>query len=173
MMSSLASKQSIILLSIVNGVFIVLDEHELMQELKPTILYCRERVSQLFKLYPEVNADAKSVQLCREKLSKLSAVLDSSDLKYSPAELVHLALTIAVDLLDELTCPLKRSVLQEMFELLAVLSDKLDPDGSDFATFGKVDEQLNAIYKEIEFTKNYNYLKHKKKLLRKNSNNGA
>lgn len=166
-MGALASRQSLIMLAFVNGVFITINDDDLIPELAPTLLYGQELSTKIIHGYPEHGRPKENSAWCEEKMKGISEFLNQGGLYYEPIELVTMAQMIIVDLMEEVTEPRKREVLGQLKEVIDKVSDNIDPGGTAFTIYETVDATLQHIYQQIGFIKEGRWLKQQRKLQRR------
>lgn len=166
-MGALSTRQSLILLAFVNGVFITINDDNLLPELGPTLLYGQDLSTRVIHGYPEQGTPKANTEWCSGKMKVISALLNEGGLYYEPIELVTMAQMIVVDLLEEVTDRTKRGLLTELKEVIDSVSDAIDPGGTAFTVYESVDLTLHQVYKEIGFVKEGRWLKHHNKMQRR------
>lgn len=166
-MSAKSSRQSLILLAFINGVFITINEDDLLPDLSPTLLYGQDLARQVINGFPEQGSPKANTAWCDKKMKLVAEVVNQGDQNFTPIELVTIGQMIVVDLLEEVTDLKKRELFFELKEVLDKVSDAIDPGGTAFTVYESVDMTLAQVYSIIGFTKEGRWLKRLKKLERR------
>lgn len=164
-MGKAADLQTSYLLGLIHSSFITLDEENLVEELKPTIIYGRERSSQILDIYPVKYQETK--EWWQPIIDKVNAIVNSSMESFTPRMIVAFGVLICTDLLDELTCPEKRALVKEMEETLQAIDDFLDPEGSETYDYDTINRIMDEVYSVIGFVRERRYWKRKEKLAKR------
>lgn len=166
-MSVRATRESILLLGIINGVLISFDKNGLLEDLAPTIKYGMSLCDRVLQALPGNDRRATDLRPCQDVMRKVSLALNREGEFFPTPVLVHIGQTLCVDLLEEVTDPEKRELLGEIQELMDAISDAVDPYGDNYAAYEEADQSLKTIYEIVGFQKNGAYLKQQKKLQRR------
>ena len=148
---SLASRQSITLLAIVNGVFITMDDYGLAPELTPTIDWGLEVCHQCVTEFPETGDPGKNLRWMQAKLDLVDKDLSGRADIYTMIMLTSIASHIITDLLEWIKDESKLALIDPVAEVVCGLSDQIDPKGDCFQAYEEADSILRKIYSHLEF----------------------
>ncbi len=146
---SKASRQSLVLLAIVNGVFLTAAECEEAAACMATIEYGKDISTRLIHAYPETGDAGKNMRWMTERLHQADYCLNRR-VPYTLVQLVSIGQMIMADLSGMIRDRRKLDMLEPVIEALDGLSDQLDPEGSRFADYKAADLTLRELYGILE-----------------------
>lgn len=149
---SKASKQSIALLAIVNGIFITIDHYNLSGEQAPTVDYGMEVCKEVITNFPETGDPKKNFKWMQSKIQESDKFLRKEGTNlYTAIVLTSLAQHIITDLIDKIDDPVKLKILEPLDDVITGLSEQIDPKGTEFLAYEEADRHLKKIYRLLEF----------------------
>jgi hypothetical protein len=150
---SKASRQTIALLAVVNGVFITIEEFNLAPELVPTTDWGRKVCKDCIDVFPETGNRKKNLEWMTDRLHKIDDYLNNVQKTfYTITVLVNLAHLIMTDLLERIKDKKKREILIPVMEVVDGLSDQIDPEKNIWAAYEEADRMLVKLYEYLEFS---------------------
>lgn len=150
---SKASRQTIILLAVVNGIFITMDDYKLIPELAPTIDWGMKICKQCISKYPETGDSQKNFKWMQTKLQIIEKDLNNRNDIYTMIVLTSIASHIMMDLTEMIKDTKKLELIEPIVETVQGLSIQIDPEGDCFEAYEKADRLLKKIYNHLEFTR--------------------
>lgn len=164
-MGKTADLQTSYLLGLIHSSFITLDEADLIEKQKAAIIYGRDRSAEILDTFPVKYQETK--EWWEPIIQKVNEAVNSSMEDFTPRMVVAFGVLICSDLLDELTCPDKRALVEEMEEVLNSIDDFLDPKGSETNDYEEISQILEKAYSIIGFVQERRYWKRKEKMLKR------
>ena len=164
-MSLESSRQSLLLLALVNSSLLTLKDSGLVPEKMATILYGCEAMEKIIHDFPTEGRD--SLEWYSQALKRIAKKINQPAAWYSVESVCALGDMVCADLLSELTNPEKRAFVEEAHEIIKAVYAHVDPDGENIDALDEVAEILQEVYKEIGFSIQGRYAKHLKKLERR------
>lgn len=149
---SKASRQSVAMIAMVNGVFITIDSYDLAPEISATIQYGLEVCGGCMHTFPETGDRHKNGLWCRSKLSEIEEEFNKANSLYSMIVLTSMATHIMEDLTERINDPVKLDLLEPIHEVVQGVSEQIDPNGDQFDAYEEADRLLTIFYNKIEFT---------------------
>jgi hypothetical protein len=149
---SKASRQTISMIAMVNGVFITIDNYDLAPELAPTVKWGLEVCNGCMVEFPETGNKEKNGLWCKRKLEEIEDCFNQADSLYSMIVLVSMSTHIMEDLTSKIKDPLKLKLLEPIYDVVTGLSQQIDPQGDCFDAYKEADRLLYEFYKVIGFT---------------------
>ena len=149
---SLASKQSIALLAIINGIFITIDHFKLSQEQTPTVDYALTVCEECILAFPETGNKKSNLIWMQRKIQETDKFLrkENGNL-YTSIVLTALANHIVTDLIERIKDPVKLKILEPLVEVVNGMNEQLDPNGNKFDAYEEADNYLIKIYNLLGF----------------------
>lgn len=149
---SKASRQTISMIAMVNGVFITIDNYNLAPEIDATIQYGLEICNDCMTAFPETGNRYKNGLWCKKKLGEIEKYFNNADSLYSTIVLTSMATHIMEDLTAKIKDPVKLALLEPVYEVVVGVSDQIDPKGNCFDAYEEADRLLKRFYSVIEFS---------------------
>ena len=148
---SLATRQAMLILSMVNGTLKLLaDEPSVPDDISPTILwadgFCREVIDR----YPETGDPEKNGKWMKEHLAKWDRMGADKIIKWHPGVVATFALNFVEDLLGKINNS-AREDLETLRDALIRIS-YFFTDGEDDIVFDEATEVTNELYSVIGFS---------------------
>lgn len=160
-----SSRQSLLLLALINSSLLTLRDSGLVPEMEATVLYGCEAMERIIHDYPTEGRD--SLEWYSAALKRIAAKINQPASWYSVESVCALGDMVCADLLSELTSPEKRAFIEEAHEIVKAVYSHVDPDGDNIEALDEVAGILQEVYKEIGFSLEGRYAKHLKKLERR------
>lgn len=160
-------QQSVALLGLVASSLITVKDNGLLPEIKDVVEAGAKSMLDIIAEYRHISDPREDVLATSAILAKAAAVINRSSDWFSVEVVVMLGFQICTDLLGEVCQPQKRALITQALGCLRDLDDFLDPEGDNEEVAIEVEEILKAVYKEIGFETNLRYLKHFRKLQRR------
>ncbi len=148
---SLATRQSVALLSIVYSVFTTIKQYNLAPELEATILYGIDTTEKCIINFPGTGDNRKSEKWIREKIHCIDDDLRQSESVYTMIVLVSLSNQILADMMQKIRNRTKLEMLEEVNEITISISNKIDPKGDQFEAYEEADKLLLKLYHHLGF----------------------
>ncbi len=149
---SKASKQTISMIAMVNGVFITIDNYKLAPEIDATIQYGLEVCYGCMNTFPETGDRYKNGEWCKLKLEEIEDYFNQADSLYSMIVLTSMATHIMEDLTNKIKDPAKLALLEPVHEVVIGVSEQIDPKGDCYDAYEEADRLLKRFYSVIEFS---------------------
>ena len=150
---SKASRQTITLLAVVNGIFITMDSYNLAPELTPTIDWGMQVCKECISKFPETGNPQKNFKWMQEKLRLIDKDLNGRQDIYTMIVLSSIASHIMTDLEERIKDKNKLKLMEPVSETVKGLNDQIDPDGDCFEAYEEADKLLKRIYMHLEFSR--------------------
>lgn len=166
-MRATPTQQPVTLLALVAGSLLTVKDNGLLPEIKDVVEAGAKSILNIIAEYRHISDPEEDVLATSAILSKAAAVINRSSDWFSIEVVVRLGFQICTDLLGEVCQPQKRALITKALGCLRDLDDFLDPEGDNEEVAIEVEEILKAVYKEIGFETNLRYLKHFRKLQRR------
>jgi hypothetical protein len=166
-MRTTPTQQSVALLALVAGSLLTVKDNGLLPEIKDAVEAGAKSILDIIAEYRHISDPEEDVLATSVILSKAAAVINRSSDWFSVEVVVRLGFQICTDLLGEVCQPQKRALITQAMGCLRGLDDFLDPEGGNEEVTIEVEEILKAVYKEVGFETNLRYLKHFRKLQRR------
>lgn len=149
---SKASRQTLSMIAMVNGIFITIDEYELAPEIEATIQYGLEVCNMCMADFPETGDRYKNEAWMKSKLTEVEKEFNKSGSLYSTIVLTSMATHMMEDLTERIKDPVKLKLLTPVHEVVAGVSAQIDPKGDQFEAYEEADRLLTKFYGIIGFT---------------------
>ena len=166
-MKTTPTQQSVTLLALVASSLITIRDNGLLPEIKDVVEAGAKSILDIIAEYRELSDPNEDVMATSAILAKAAAVINRSSDWFSVEVVVRLGFQICTDLLGEVCQPQKRALIIQALSHFRDLDDFLDPEGDNEQVMIEVEEILKAVYKEVSFETNLRYLKHFRKLQRR------
>ena len=166
-MRATPTQQSVTLLALVASSLLTVKDNGLLPEIKDVVEAGAKSILDIIAEYRHISDPEEDVLATSAILSKAAAVINRSSDWFSVEAVVRLGFQICTDLLGEVCQPQKRALITKALGCLRDLDDFLDPERDNEEVAIEVEEILKAVYKEIGFETNLRYLKHFRKLQRR------
>lgn len=148
---SKASKQTIVLLSMVKAAFIIIEELDLTPELAPTIVYGKSICDEGLKFFWFNNDTPKNRRWIKERVRQADGLLNETSTMYSAVVLASLAELIVNDLIQRIRDVRKLKFIEPIHEAVSGLSDQIDSKGIHFEAYEEAENHLKDLYRALEF----------------------
>jgi hypothetical protein len=148
---SKASRQSITILALVNGILKTIDHYNLAKELNATVLYTLDVCKDIVIRFPESGNKQKNLKWMTSKIEEANLILNRDNDPYTLICLVSLAHILITDLIERIKDPVKLNMLEPLEEAIYALSDMIDPEKDQFKAYEEADMILKEFYKILEF----------------------
>ncbi len=149
---SRASRQTIAMIAMVNGVFLTIDNYKLAPEIEATIQYGIDVCYKCMDAFPETGDRQKNGAWCTKKLEEVENDFNKADSLYSMIVLTSMATHIMEDLTARINDPVKLNLLAPIAEVVTGMSEQIDPQGDQFEAYEEADRLLHKFYGVIGFT---------------------
>jgi len=149
---SRASRQTISMIAMVNGVFLTIDNYKLAPEVDATVQYGLEICYHCMDTFPETGDRHKNGLWCKKKLEEIEDEFNKANSLYSMIVLTSMATHIMEDLTERIGDPVKLDLLEPISEVVTGMSEQIDPKGDQFEAYEEADRLLNRFYEVIGFT---------------------
>ena len=166
-MKATPTQQSVTLLALVTSSLITVRDNGLLPEIKDVVEAGAKSMLDIIAEYRYISDPKEDVLATSAILARAAEVINRSSDWFSVEVVVRLGFQICTDLLGEVCQPQKRTLITQALGCLRDLDDFLDPEGDNGQVMIEVEEILKAVYKEIGFETNLRYLKHFRKLQRR------
>ncbi len=166
-MKATPTQQSVVLLALVTSSLITVRDNGLLPEIKDVVEAGAKSMLDIIAEYRYISDPKEDVLATSAIHAKAAEVINRSSDWFSVEVVVMLGFQICTDLLGEVCQPQKRALITQALGCLRDLDDFLDPEGDNGQVMIEVEEILKAVYKEIGFETNLRYLKHFRKLQRR------
>ena len=166
-MKATSTQQSVTLLGLVASSLLTIRDNGLLPEIKDVVEAGAKSILDIIAEYRYISDLKEDVRATSALLARAAEGINRSSDWFSVEVVVMLGFQICTDLLGEVCQPQKRALITQALGCLRDLDDFLDPEGANEAAMIEVEEILKEVYKEIGFETNLRYLKHFRKLQRR------
>lgn len=166
-MKTTPTQQSVTLLALVTSSLITVRDNGLLPEIKDVVEAGATNMLDIIAKYRYISDPNEDVLSTSAILARAAAVINRSSDWFSVEVVVRFGFQICTDLLGEVCQPEKRALITQALDCLRGIDDFLDPNGDNEEAMIEVEEILKEVYKEIGFETNLRYLKHFRKLQRR------
>lgn len=143
--------QSQVILAVVTGAIITVEEAGIAEGELPAILYAREVGDKAFRQWPETGNPKKNLLACTNHCKNLAEKLDKASDEHSPLVLISLSQLLLTDLMERVKNKKKLRILEPLREAVDGIHNLLDPKGQHYDVFEYAEELARAVKNEIEF----------------------
>lgn len=143
---SRATRQTVLLLSTIAGIFITMGENAPDAEFMPTVEYGRTVAVNAARAIPETGDREKNDRWMLKAVTEMEKFLNCRTEKYSFQYLVFLAACIIDDLMQKTKNKQKLEILEPVQEAVFGLQEQVDPSGTLVEVYKNVDDDLSNIY---------------------------
>ena len=166
-MKATPTQQSVALLALAASALLTTKDNNLIPEAEPTVNAGARALLDIIAEYRELSDPHEDVLATSAILANAAATINRAEEWFSVEVVIQLGFQICTDLLGEVCQPQKRALITQALSHFRDLDDFLDPEGDNEQVMVEVEEILKAVYKEIGFETNLRYLKHFRKLQRR------
>lgn len=152
---SLASNQTLLLLSMVNGSLKIMDVNGMHSpQTENTGMYASDLVESIIHRYPATGDERKNLKWMHDKLKRWSVMINEIDKEWPVLVLATMSLNIMEDLVGLIK---NKAVLDDLCTLrdafISMSEYMIGQVGDEFVHFSEADDLLNRMYSLIEFSR--------------------
>lgn len=150
---SLATRQAMLMISMVNGVLKLLaEEPEVPPEIAPTVMWADDFCTQLLDRYPETGNPIKNNLWMKEHLKKWDQIGADKLIRWHPAVVTVFALNMVEDLLDKIKNA-ARDDLVILRDTLVNISYFFSESGKEYDLYDEATQVTDEVYLVIGFSR--------------------